>query len=306
MPSTVCIEETRERPEVQSCNMTSGSSACETQLSGASFPSGQHSVAELSDHAHDLEPDVFSTNLLRDTEWRAECQSSSPTPDSPAHEVHCVRGQSGTSSAKEGIGEVGVQHLAVFSADLGSVGTQPDAPAVQPQASQEEDPGLGTSAQGAAVGAARPTQSRRRGSSASSMRPQDHPFLQLQQTGFDMLERELAGMRRATNTRLDRVAMLLRPLGRIASSLDRIATATERAWPPNDPPPPPVVPLPPPVVPLPPPVVPLPPPVVPLPPPIPSPSTRSTRSTSSIATPGPSYVESRRGRRKRPYRGGRK
>ncbi|CAL8387547.1 unnamed protein product [Boreogadus saida] len=142
------------------------------------------------------------------------------------------------------------------------VGTQPDAPAVQPQASQEEDPGLGTSVHGAAVGAARPTQptqSRRRGSSASSMRPQDHPFLQLQQTGFDMLERELAGLRRATNTRLDRVAMLLRPLGRIASSLDRIATAMERAWPPNDPPPPPVVPLPPPVVPLPPPVVPLPP-----------------------------------------------
>ncbi|CAL8311028.1 unnamed protein product [Gadus morhua 'NCC'] len=91
----------------------------------------------------------------------------------------------------------------------------------------EEDPGLGTSAHGAAEGAARRTQSRRRGSSASSMRPQDHPFLQLQQTGFDMLERELAGMRRDTNTRLDRVAMLLRPLGRIASSLDRIATAKE-------------------------------------------------------------------------------
>ncbi|CAL8286274.1 unnamed protein product [Boreogadus saida] len=201
---------------------------------------------------------------------------------------------------------------------------------IENEASQEEDPGLGTSAHGAAVGAARPTQpteSRRRGSSASSMRPQDHPFLQLQQTGFNMLERELAGMRRATNTRLDRVAMLLRPLGRIASSLDRIATAMERAWPPNDPPPPPVVPLPPPVVALPPPVValpppvvplsppvvplsppvvPLPPPVVPLPPPIPSPSTRSTRSTSSIATPGPSYIESRLGRRKRPYRGGRK
>ena len=116
------------------------------------------------------------------------------------------------------------------------------------------------------------------------MRPQDHPFLQLQQTGFDMLERELAGMRRNTNTRLDRVAMLLRPLGRIASSLDRIATAMERAWPPNDPPPPPVVPLPPPVV--------------PLPPPIPSPSTPSTRSISSIATPGPSFVESQLGRRK--------
>ncbi|KAI7790437.1 hypothetical protein IRJ41_024412 [Triplophysa rosa] len=124
MSSTVSIEETRERPEVQSCNITSGSSACETQLSGASFPSGQHSVAELGDHAHDLEPNVFSTDLFRDTELRAECQSSSPTPDSPEHEVHCVRGQCGTSSAKEGIGEVGVQHQEVsppvFSTDLTS------------------------------------------------------------------------------------------------------------------------------------------------------------------------------------------
>ena len=38
--------------------------------------------------------------------------------------VPCVRGQSGTSSAKEGIGEVGVQHQEVsspvFSADLAS------------------------------------------------------------------------------------------------------------------------------------------------------------------------------------------
>ncbi|XP_051730105.1 uncharacterized protein LOC127501876 isoform X2 [Ctenopharyngodon idella] len=124
MSSTVSIEETRERPEVQYCNITSGSSACETQLSGASIPSGQHSVAELGDHAHDLEPNVFSTDLFRDTELRAECQSSSPTPDSPEHEVHCVRGQCDTSSAKEGIGEVGVQHQEVsppvFSTDLTS------------------------------------------------------------------------------------------------------------------------------------------------------------------------------------------
>ena len=38
--------------------------------------------------------------------------------------MHCVRGQSGTSSAKEGIGEVGIQHQEVsspvFSADLAS------------------------------------------------------------------------------------------------------------------------------------------------------------------------------------------
>ncbi|XP_028306998.1 uncharacterized protein LOC114465886 isoform X2 [Gouania willdenowi] len=120
--STVFIKETRERPGVQSCNMTSGSSACETQLSGASIPSGQHSVAELGDHAHDLELNVFSTDLSRDTELRAECQSFGPTPDSPVHEVQCVGGQ--CSTVKEGIGEVGVQHQEVsppmFSTDLAS------------------------------------------------------------------------------------------------------------------------------------------------------------------------------------------
>ncbi|ROL53303.1 hypothetical protein DPX16_23820 [Anabarilius grahami] len=88
----------------------------------ASFPSGQLSVAELGDHAHDLEPNVSSTDFFRDTKSRAECQSSSPTPDSPEHEVHCVRGQCGTE--KEGIGEVGVQHQEVsppvFSTDLSS------------------------------------------------------------------------------------------------------------------------------------------------------------------------------------------
>ncbi|CAM4558620.1 unnamed protein product [Leuciscus chuanchicus] len=96
-------DQTRERPEVQSCNMTSGSSACEL----SSFP-------WLDDHAHDLEPNVFSTDLFRDTALRAECQSSSPSP----------QGQCGTSCAKEGIGEVGVQHQEdsppVFSTDLTS------------------------------------------------------------------------------------------------------------------------------------------------------------------------------------------
>ncbi|KAK7132910.1 hypothetical protein R3I93_019232 [Phoxinus phoxinus] len=121
MSSTVFIKETSERPEVQSCNMTSGSSACETQRSGASFPSGQHSIAELGDHGHDLEPNVFSADLFRDTALRAECQSSSPT--TAEHEVHCVRGQLDTST-KEGISEVGVQHQEVsppmFSTDLAS------------------------------------------------------------------------------------------------------------------------------------------------------------------------------------------
>nr|XP_055065244.1 uncharacterized protein LOC129447504 [Misgurnus anguillicaudatus] len=124
MSSTVSIEETRERPEVQFCNITSGISACETQLSGASIPSGQYSIAELGDHANDLEPNVSSTDLFRNTELRAVCQSSSPTPNSPEHEVHCVRGQCNTSSAKEGFGEIAVQHQEIspptFSTDLNS------------------------------------------------------------------------------------------------------------------------------------------------------------------------------------------
>ncbi|XP_073714013.1 uncharacterized protein [Misgurnus anguillicaudatus] len=124
MSSTVSIEETRERPEVQFCNITSGISACETQLSGASIPSGQYSIAELGDHANDLEPNVSSTDLFRNTKLRAVTQSSSPTPNSPEHEVHCVRGQCNTSSAKEGFGEIAVQHQEIspptFSTDLNS------------------------------------------------------------------------------------------------------------------------------------------------------------------------------------------
>ncbi|CAL8359886.1 unnamed protein product [Merluccius merluccius] len=154
---------------------------------------------------------------------------------------------------------------------------------VQPQASQEDDPGLGSSAhgpssaQGPAEGAAQTIRGRgyRRARRGSIVRPEHHPFLQLQQTGFNMLERELSELRRI-NGRLDRVAMLLRPLRRISSSLERIAAAME-SGPPNAPPPP-VVPLP--------------------PPPTPSPSTRSTRGTSRIAT-GPRRVQSRRSARMR-------
>ncbi|XDV29781.1 hypothetical protein PO909_032823 [Leuciscus waleckii] len=129
------------------------------------------------------------------------------------------------------------------------IGTQPDTLAVQPQASQE-DPGLVSSAHGPAEeGAAQPPRcrgSRPTTGRGSIVRPEDHPFLQIQQTGFDMLERELSGMRQS----LDHMAMLLWPLGRIPSRLERIAAAMERG-PPNAPPAP-VVPLPPPVVPLPP------------------------------------------------------
>ncbi|KAL1246784.1 hypothetical protein QQF64_034846 [Cirrhinus molitorella] len=85
----------------------------ETQLSGAGFTSGQHSVAELGDHTHDLEPNDIATDLFKDTDLRAECHSSSPTPDSPEHEVRRDRRQCGTTSVKEGFGEVGVQHQEV-------------------------------------------------------------------------------------------------------------------------------------------------------------------------------------------------
>ncbi|CAM4578864.1 unnamed protein product [Leuciscus chuanchicus] len=169
------------------------------------------------------------------------------------------------------------------------IGTQPETQAVQPQASQE-DPGLASRAHGPSEErTAQPSMSRpttRRGSIA---RPEDHPFLQLQQTGFEMLERELSGMRQSVDDRLDRMAMLLRPLGCISSSLERIAAAMERG--PSSAAPPPVVPLPPPVVPLP-------------PSPTPSPSTRSTRRTSRNAIPGPSGVQSRRGARRKTTRGG--
>ncbi|KAK0136984.1 Myb-related transcription factor, partner of profilin [Merluccius polli] len=71
---------------------------------------------------------------------------------------------------------------------------------VQPQASQEDDPGLGSSAhgpssaQGPAEGAAQTIRGRgyRRARRGSIVRPEHHPFLQLQQTGFNMLERELS------------------------------------------------------------------------------------------------------------------
>ncbi|KAK0140397.1 Heterogeneous nuclear ribonucleoprotein U-like protein 1 [Merluccius polli] len=75
----------------------------------------------------------------------------------------------------------------------------------------------------------------------NSIRQEDHPFLNLQQAGFNMLERELGGIRqsvRQVNTRLSRMEMLLRPLGRIADSLGRLAEAVERLVPATPPPPP--------------------------------------------------------------------
>ncbi|XP_048883472.1 uncharacterized protein LOC125750125 isoform X2 [Brienomyrus brachyistius] len=63
------------------------------------------------------------------------------------------------------------------------------------------------------------------------IRQEDHPFLELQQAGFNMLERELGGISRGVrrvNTHLSRTEMLLQPLGRIADNLGRLAGAVER------------------------------------------------------------------------------
>lgn len=70
-----------------------------------------------------------------------------------------------------------------------------------------------------------------RSASVNMVQYEDHPFLDLQQSGFDMLERELLGVRQSIsclNTRLNRIEVLLRPIGHIAASLERIATAVER------------------------------------------------------------------------------
>ncbi|KAK0146724.1 hypothetical protein N1851_013931 [Merluccius polli] len=93
-------------------------------------------------------------------------------------------------------------------------------------------------------------------------RQDDHPFLELQQTGFNMLERELGGIQQSVrwvNTPLSRMEMLLRPLGHIADSLGRLDEAVEHLVAATPPPPP---------------------------------STRSIRSTLRSAAPGPSSGQS--------------
>ncbi|XP_055009062.1 myb-related transcription factor, partner of profilin-like [Boleophthalmus pectinirostris] len=58
-----------------------------------------------------------------------------------------------------------------------------------------------------------------------------HPFLELQQAGFDMLQSELSGLRdsiTSLESRMSQMEVLLRPIGHIANSLSRIASAVER------------------------------------------------------------------------------
>lgn len=110
---------------------------------------------------------------------------------------------------------------------------------------------------------------------------QDHPFLELQQAGFNMLERELGGMRRSVrrmHTSLSRIELLLRPLGSIAGSLERLAGAVEGLLPAASPPPSTQSP----------------------------PPTRTTRSTLALAASGSSRGRPRRGAPRLRTRGGRR
>ncbi|KAK7939830.1 hypothetical protein WMY93_003156 [Mugilogobius chulae] len=66
--------------------------------------------------------------------------------------------------------------------------------------------------------------------SQKSVSPEELPFLETQQSGFNMLEKELLGVRQSIsslNTHLKRVETQLRPIGHIAESLQRIAAAVE-------------------------------------------------------------------------------
>ncbi|XP_067221813.1 myb-related transcription factor, partner of profilin-like [Chanodichthys erythropterus] len=71
-----------------------------------------------------------------------------------------------------------------------------------------------------------------------NVRHEDHPFLKLQQDGFNMLERVMGTLNqsmRQVNTRLSHLEMLLLPLGRIADSVGRLADAVERITPATSP-----------------------------------------------------------------------
>ncbi|KAJ8360196.1 hypothetical protein SKAU_G00167210 [Synaphobranchus kaupii] len=123
--------------------------------------------------------------------------------------------------------------------------------------------------------------SRPRSQRGNTTQQEDHPFLELQQAGFHMLERELGAVRRSigrVNTRLCRMQVLLQPLARIADNLGRLADAVERLVPAT--PPPPTTRSP--------------------------PSTRSVTRTLPPAAPGPSCGQPRRGATRLRTRGGRR
>lgn len=67
----------------------------------------------------------------------------------------------------------------------------------------------------------------------SQQRPGDLAFLDVQQGGFDMLQRELGALRRTMNTRLRRMESRVYPLlASVEDSLRRLANAAERWAPP--------------------------------------------------------------------------
>ncbi|KAM9858826.1 uncharacterized protein ACBR49_020796 [Aulostomus maculatus] len=106
------------------------------------------------------------------------------------------------------------------------------------------DPGEGASGQERGKGETRGEGStrghpaRRRSRQATALQ-EDHPFLQLQQNGFHMLQGELGGLRRSVqqlNNHLSRLEVQLRPLRDIATSLGRLADAAEHRRAPPSPP----------------------------------------------------------------------
>ncbi|KAJ8353917.1 hypothetical protein SKAU_G00214840 [Synaphobranchus kaupii] len=114
--------------------------------------------------------------------------------------------------------------------------------------------------------------SRPRSQRGNTTQQEDHPFLELQQAGFHMLERELGAVRRSIGQ------VLLQPLARFADNLGRLADAVERLVPTT--PPPPTTRSP--------------------------PSTRSVTRTLPPAAPGPSRGQPRRGATCLRTRGGRR
>lgn len=71
----------------------------------------------------------------------------------------------------------------------------------------------------------------RQNSSVNALQPEDQLFLDLQQSGFYMLESELQGVKQvmaSLHTRLNSMEVLLRPIENISYNLIRIANAVER------------------------------------------------------------------------------
>lgn len=108
--------------------------------------------------------------------------------------------------------------------------TNPQTPSqTKPQAPSQTKPKIIVVRK--SVGSSDPAARRQQQQHQQQQDDERHPFLELQQAGFDMLQRELSGFRDSVmslNTRLNHLEVALRPIGHISDSLARIATAVER------------------------------------------------------------------------------